>query len=302
MCMYFKTNKHTSIMSAPNSMLPRDSSWWQDIREFRRLTEQIVGADKNLIGVLDKNIADNRLKIQAMQDSVDAMRLICEPIGVDMPTDLYKEVARINEFVEKNGGIENIISEVKAFDETDLNSIRSRYRRMLAQKGYFPEHAHLVDWDLLQGRGETGDARIRGFSVVKMMGSCESSIRNPDADPSKLHMQLALFGSKTETTRLYEIDVPGALKHVNTPAKARQALETVMEASNVKLLYDNDKAAAGGVDFDIYEESLRDDTERLLRFYTPDFDTALLPDGAKTRGKRRDYSNDGKGSKRAKNE
>lgn len=263
-----------------------------------------MSADKITMVSLDKTISDNKLKIQAMQDSVDAMRLICEPIGVDAPTDLYKEVARINEFVEKNGGIENIISEVKAFDETDLNSIRSRYRRTLAQKNYFPEHSYLVDWDMLQGRGETGDNRIRGFSVVKMMGSCESSIRNPDADPSKLHLQLALFGSKTETTRLYEVDVPGALLHLDTPEKARSALEKVMEKSNVKLLYDNDKAAAGGVDFETYEESLRNDTERLLRFHTPNFDTALLSDGAKTRGKRKDYANDGRGvgRKRSKTE
>ena len=278
-------------------MLPRDHSWWHDIREYRRLNEQIMSADKNLMVSLDKAISDNKMKIQSMQDSVDAMRLICGPIGVDMPTDLYKEIARVNEFVEKNGGLDHIISEVKAFDDSDLSSIKSRYRRTLAQKGYFPEHSYLIDWDMLQGRGETGDDRIRGFSVVKMMGSCESSIRNPDADPAKLHLQLALFGSKTETTRLYEVDVPGALQHLNTPEKAKSALETVMEKSNVKLLYDNDKAAFDGVDFESYEGSLRNDTERLLKFHTPEFDT-LLPDGAKTRGKRKNYSNDGRGAGR----
>jgi len=287
----------------------------QQIRWYRKSIEQIKASTRAKEQTWERELnqhKDHRQQKQVSLDSIKArLSLTRAEDGTDADDNALKKIRDVFEYVRANGGISTITREVKAYDDahteptrrTPLHAkIKTAYRETIQTHGLVHNAAYLVDWDKLQGNGEWGINRKRGLSIAKVLNHCELPSVNCDADPSKIHLQLALTAGHRETTQLYAKYVDGAMQRVKDGASAVDACRSIFDTSNVRLLYEGDSACREGVSYEAYEQQLRRDTTLCITTYLPHVwghvGTMSGTNGGRrgATGKRVDYTRNGEGS------
>ena len=293
----------------------------QQIRWYNRAVQQVKKNTQAKEEASQKELTrhkDLRQQKQVSLDSINArLSLTWSRLNTDggpgADNDALKSIRDSFEYVKANGGIDVVKREVKAYDadadkaqtqrKTPMTAkIKTAYKETLKTHSLVINAAYLVDWDKLQGSGEWGINRKRGLAVARVLGHCELPSVNSSADPSKIHLQLALMAGFRESTQLYVKHVDGAMQRITDGASAADACRTVFDASNIKLLYESDSAFHEGVSYGEYETQLRRDTTLCITTYLPHvwaYVATMAGSSAGRRcptGKRVDYTRNGEGS------
>lgn len=189
--------------------------------------------------------------------------LDCLPISTCSDEELQK-MRECHAAVEAAGGIDAVHKTKKLCDDTDAllaerknkdtivsaksskrTSTNRVYRDNLAAKGLSSNCVYMIEWDSLHRFGTSNKLPV-AHSFATLISGCELVGNNPDADPEKIHLRLALV-VYAEVKEIYCTYRDGMMQKV-TKENAKELCERVFRADNVATLH----AADGG--FDTIEE------------------------------------------------
>jgi hypothetical protein len=139
------------------------------------------------------------------------------------------------------------------------------YRDNLVAKGICSNCVYMIEWDNLHQFGTSTKLPV-AYSFATVMSDCELASKNPDADPVKIHLRLALI-VYAEVNELYCTYRDGMMQKV-TKKNAKELCERVFGANNVATLH----AADGGFGtVEQYKKKLVHDSVMAISGRIPDF-------------------------------
>lgn len=245
-------------------LIPVSSQLVSQFGQYRVNVQDCLKQSEELQNARQARLADCRRKRQDTQQELDSLRArttvvkAVDPSAAELPDDVvFEDVKRAWDFVTENGGLDMVVAEMRSVC-TSRAAVRKLYRDSLADKRLSSKDCvYLIDWDVVDGL--VGEQCERGMSIARVLPNCELPAENEDADPNKVHLQLALTAGH-DTTELYVDYVEGAMTRVFDAATVKTALERVFALQNVKMLYDTDMAFHEGLTLAQYTERLKKDT------------------------------------------
>lgn len=184
-----------------------------------------------------------------------------------MPDSANIELQKMLEYhaaVEAVGGIHAIRKMKKLCDDdaaaksqtsqttkpTAPLDINRTYRDNISKRGLAFQAVYMVEWDTLYNFHSSNKLPV-AYSFATLLTNCEAASKNPDADPDKIHLRLALVAGN-DSRELYCEYRNGMMQKVTTE-NAKELFDKVFSDDNVKILRSADGEFCS---FDEYKSNL----------------------------------------------
>lgn len=257
--------------------------------------QNLVGYDRQQQHALYNAIKSNERENESRRDAQKQVEVAkksnlflsavidCLPISTCSDDEL-KKMMECHAAVEAAGGVDAVRKMKKLCDDTDAllaerkskdtvvstksserTSTNRVYRKNLSAKGLSSNCVYMIEWDNLHQFATSNKLPV-AHSFATVMSDCELVSKNPDADPEKIHLRLALI-VYAEVNELYCTYRDGMMKKV-TKQNAKELCERVFHADNVATLH----AADGGFgSVEDYKKKLVHDSVMAISGRIPDF-------------------------------
>lgn len=234
-----------------------------------------------------RRVAQKQAETEKKSNEFLPVVLECLPIPSCSDEDLQK-MREAHAAVEAAGGIEAISEMKKLCDDTDATlaertkkdeavtaksteraSTNRIYRDSLAAKGLSSNSVYMVEWNSLHKFASFERLPV-AYSFAILMSDCEIASKNPEANPEKLHLRLALV-VYNEVNELYCDYREGMMRKV-TKSNAKELCERVFQLDNLTTLHASDGGHGTIVD---YKKKLVHDSVMTISGRIPDFYSTL---------------------------